>query len=194
MTPPSGTQGAPDEVEDATATSVEPAVTHDQAAALVCAAVARDPARYLDQEVTSLATPRRLMGGFLPPSRWRPFARRRWFARLASRVRQELREHERFAAALHVLTRAEETKIRSEGSSIMTDMIRDASDHEAMATLKELLFKRLEEEPRVTMNDLLDLARQHQPAAVWMRDWVTDVVLEWNDQARARRNASRTQD
>jgi hypothetical protein len=44
------------------------------------------------------------------------------------------------------------------------------------------------------MNDLLDLAHQHQPAAVWTRDWVTSVMLEWSDQARARRNASKTQD
>ncbi len=94
---PGKIEGAPTNDSTVTATSADPVVTYDQAAAMVCAAVARDPARYLDQEVTSLATPRRLMSGILPPSRWRPFARRRWFARLAERVRQELVEHERFA-------------------------------------------------------------------------------------------------
>lgn len=70
---------------------------------MVCAAVVRNPGRCLDQQVTPFATPRQLMGGSPLPSRWRPFARRRWLAKLAVRVAEEIESQERFAAALSIL-------------------------------------------------------------------------------------------
>jgi hypothetical protein len=69
---------------------------------LVCAAVRRDPDRYLDQRITPFATPRGLMGG-PPPSRWRPLARRRWFCDLALRVAVEIDHQERFSLALSIV-------------------------------------------------------------------------------------------
>lgn len=73
-------------------------------AVLVCTAVARDPARYMDQKITPFVTPRQLMGGSAP-SRWRLFARRRWFARLSERVTREIARQERFVGALNLVTR-----------------------------------------------------------------------------------------
>lgn len=84
-------------------TSVSPCKTAVMVcAAMVCAAVSQDPARFLDQEITPFATPRQLMGG-APPARWRLFARRRWFARLAEWVTREVTQQERFAVALSCL-------------------------------------------------------------------------------------------
>lgn len=71
-------------------------------ASLVCAAVKRDPDHYLDQKVTSFATPRSLLGG-PPPSRWRPFARQRWFATLAERITIEVAAQERFSRVISMI-------------------------------------------------------------------------------------------
>jgi hypothetical protein len=69
---------------------------------LVCAAVRRDPVRYLDQRITPFATPRGLMGS-PPPSRWRLLARRRWFGDRALRVAVEVDRQEKFSLALSII-------------------------------------------------------------------------------------------
>lgn len=77
---------------------------HDTHADLVVAAVRRDPALFLDQEITPFATPRRLMGGG-PPSKLRLFARRRWFRSLRARCVRELHRQDVFSRVIRLAAR-----------------------------------------------------------------------------------------
>jgi hypothetical protein len=58
------------------------------------------PAIDLGQRITPFATIGDLAGHRLPPSVWRPFARRHWFQRLENRVTRELEAQRSFAVQI----------------------------------------------------------------------------------------------